>query len=302
MNQRAVATYTPGDVDPNLPVDEQIDEGQGLVLLCFVGDAARRARYGEHHDWPQLPPSANDGNVLMSVRPDPFQALAEFATNAAAIKADLATLLTDGGAAAAPARSAVAAIADIAKNVADNWGFVQNDGSGGGSGAGDGLVPDESYRFLACRSGTRSGADGELLLDFIVLIRAPGTNTWGPGGQIPSLGDIDTDGKVKPLQPQTSGSGTPQDIFYNFQEPVPDRGRRTYVIWYDDLDVSVYQNARASLSIRRNQNLVPGKETADAFVYSTPELNFTNLAVPELTWDPVDPVLEPARRHRRPPR
>lgn len=282
VNQRAVATYTPGDVDPNLPVDEQITKAKAwsyyasLEMQLAAQDTAN-ITIGLNFRRPPMMAMFDVGP------PDPFQALAEFATNAAAIKADLATLLTDGGAAAAPARSAVAAIADIAKNVADNWGFVQNDGSGG-SGAGDGLVPDESYRFRL-QKRTRSGADGESLLDAIVLIRAPGTNTWGPGGQIPSLGYIDTDGKVKPLQPQTSGSGTPQDIFYNFQEPVPDRGRRTYVIWYDDLDVSVYQNARASLSIRRNQNLVPGKETADAFVYSTPELNFTNLAVPELTWD-----------------
>jgi len=281
VNQRAVATYTPGDVDPNLPVAEQITKAK-----AWTYSAAMEMQLAAQ-DTADITIGLNFRRPPMMAMfdgapPDPFEALAEFATNAAAIKTDLATLLTDGGATAPPARSAVAAIADIAKNVAENWGFVRNDG--GGVGPGDGLVPDESYRFRL-QKRTRSGADGELLLDAIVLIRAAGTDTWGPGGQIPSLGYIDPDGKVKPLQPETPGSGTPQDIFYNFTEAVPDRGRRTYVIWYDDLDVSVYQNARASLSIRRNQNLVPGKETADAFVYSTPELNFTNLAVPELTWD-----------------
>ena len=46
-----------------------------------------------------------------------------------------------------------------------------------------------------------------------------------------------------------------------------------------------YQNARASLTVSRNQNLAPGKVTNDQFVYRTPPLTFTNLAVPSLHWD-----------------
>ena len=74
--------------------------------------------------------------------PDPFAALSEFAANAAAITADLQTLVSGSGG-GAPGLSAVLAIADIAGKVAENWGFVSNDGQGGG-GPVDDLVPEDA--------------------------------------------------------------------------------------------------------------------------------------------------------------
>ena len=78
----------------------------------------------------------------------------------------------------------------------------------------------------------------------------------------------------------------PQSLTY----PLPIRTLPTaagwiYVIWYDDLNVISYQNARASLLITRNQDLMPGKRTNEPFVYRRPPLSFTNLAVPNLVWD-----------------
>ncbi|MEO9236822.1 MAG: hypothetical protein ABI418_01895, partial [Jatrophihabitantaceae bacterium] len=149
----------------------------------------------------------------------------------------------------------------------------------------DGLVPAVSYQF-GLQTRTRSGDHGEPLMSALVLIRQPGTDSWGPGQSIPLLGYLDEDGQLQQLIPPVPPVGEPPlTLSYSFAADVADSGRRTYLVWYDDLNVISYQNARASLTITRNQNLAPGKRTNDAFVYQTPELSFTNLAVPSLQWD-----------------
>ena len=89
--------------------------------------------------------------------PDPFPALAEYASNAAAIKADLTTLVSPAGGAdtISPGRSALAALADLATKVADTWGFVPPSPVDPDSDAGE-LVPQESYSWqLQTRSRLR---------------------------------------------------------------------------------------------------------------------------------------------------
>ena len=119
-----------------------------------------------------------------------------------------------------------------------------------------------------------------------MLVREPGTDSWGPDGAIPALGYLDSYGVLHPLQqPEVPVGPPPQSLTYLFTSDVPAGTRLVYVISYDDLNVVTYQNARASLSVSRNQNLVPGTVTNDQFVYRTPPLTFTNLAVPSLLWN-----------------
>ncbi|MCB1493159.1 MAG: hypothetical protein KDJ77_15415, partial [Rhodobiaceae bacterium] len=248
-NQRAAATYKPSDIPPQAPIDDRIAKAKawsysaGFELRLAAQDTAE-ITIGLNF----APPVGTE--LFIGGAPDPFAALAEFAANAAAITADLQTLVSGSGG-GAPGLSAVLAIADIAGKVAENWGFVSNDGQGGG-GPVDDLVPEESYGFRM-QKRTRPGPDGKQLLDAIVLIRTASTASWGPGSRIPSLAYVDEEGVVRPLVPQNPG-GTPQDIFYDFQQDVPDRGKLTYVIGYDGLDSVAYQNARASISILRNQS------------------------------------------------
>ncbi|WP_350334295.1 hypothetical protein [Coralliovum pocilloporae] len=281
-NQRAQATYKPLDIKPSDSLNERIRKAKAWSYYAAMEmqlAAQDTARITIGINFTEAPHAD-----MLAVVKDPFDALAEFSTNAAAIKTDLTTLLTSpgDGSTTTPAKSAVLAMADLATKVSTNWGFVQNGTFSGGNG--DNLVPESSYTFRM-QKRTKSGANGELLLDALVLIREAGTASWGPASHVPSLGYYDAKGVLKPLKRETLGTPTPDYIFYSFQEPVPDEGKRIYVIWYDDLDVTTYQNARASLSILRNQNLVPGKETASAFVYQTPALTFSNLSVPGLRWD-----------------
>jgi len=221
--------------------------------------------------------------------PDPFAALAEYATNAAEIRADL-TSLADPGAAAAggdsPGRSALVALADLATKVAATWGFVPGSPTTDVDDAGDGLTPGTSFSY-GLQTRIRSGDHGEPLMYALVLAREPGTDTWGPGKTIPSLGYLDAAGHLHELtRPVPPVGKVPETLTYTFVDPdVPDTGRRVYVVWFDDLNVISYQNARASLAVTRNQSLAPGKTTDPRFVYQTPRLTFSNLSVPSLQWD-----------------
>ncbi|HST49502.1 LysM peptidoglycan-binding domain-containing protein [Jatrophihabitans sp.] len=283
VNQSALAGYSADQIAGTEPVPARIAKvlawtySAGFELQLAAQDVATITvglNYG-----PAPLRSADSG-------PDPFPALAEYAGNAAAIKADLATLIgpTARPGPETPGRSALAALADLATRVADTWGFVPTtpvnpDGSG------DSLVPRESYSWQL-RTRSRSGDGGEQLLAALVLAREPGTDSWGPDGAIPVLGYLDPSGVLHPLQqPEVPIGPPPQSLTYLFAEGVSAGSRLVYVISYDKLNVVTYQNARAGLSVSRNQNLVPGTVTNDQFVYRTPPLTFTNLAVPSLLWD-----------------
>jgi hypothetical protein len=100
------------------------------------------------------------------------------------------------------------------------------------------------------------------------------------------LGYLDSAGELHPLRkPEVPIGPPPPSLTYLFDEDVAVGSRLVYLIWYDDLDVVEYQNARAGLTISRNLNLTPGSTTNEQFVYRTPPLTFTNLAVPSLLWD-----------------
>ena len=280
VRQGAAATYADGDIDPADPVAAQLRKAKAWtysaafeVALAAQDSLSLTLGFNFH---------SNVALMAFGVITDPFEALAEYATNAAAIKSDLATLIAPNNGAdqdtTTPGQSAMLALADLATDIADNWGFVE-DGPQGGA-LPDDLTLGESYEIIFQRR-TRPGAQGIQLMDAIVLIRGADTSTWGPGTLIPSLGYINAAGNITPLiSPEIPVGSVPQDLFYTFSEDVPASDKRAYVISYDNLDVVEYQNARTTVSISRNQNLVPGKITSTPFVFKTPDVHFTSIAVP----------------------
>ncbi|HEV7599192.1 MAG TPA: hypothetical protein VGO49_02915 [Bradyrhizobium sp.] len=283
VNQRALPTFQSNNIDPSDPVATKITKIEAWSYFAqfemqLAAQDTATIRIGLNYR------EALHSKALLDDAPDPFAALAEYASNAAMIKADLVTLIRPSAGGGPQGQSVVLAMADLATKVAANWGFVGTTPADAED-AGDGLIPAESYGF-ELQTRIKSGAGGEPLLDALVLIRSATTASWGPGGEIPSLGYLDAAGALRPLaKPVIPPGPLPQNLFYQFREDVPDQGKRVYVIWYDNLNVVAYQNARASLSITRNQNLVPGKTTNSRFVYQTPQLTFTNVAVPNLRWD-----------------
>ncbi|HTZ44464.1 MAG TPA: hypothetical protein VMB79_11445, partial [Jatrophihabitans sp.] len=281
VNQSAAATYTAAEIEATGPVGERIAKVQawtyaaGFELQLAAQDTAR-VTVGFNYAAPQA--------RALAATTDPFPVLAEWSSNAAAIKADLATLVGQaGGVTVTPGQSAVAALAELATNLAATWGFVP--ATPVTADPADDLIAAEAYSWQL-QTRMRSGDHGEQLLSALVLVREPGTDTWGPGGEIPALAYVDSAGVTRPLTPPSTPIGTvAQSLTYTFAEDVPAGERLVYVISYAGLNVVTYQNARASLSISRNQNLAPGAVTSEPFVYRTPELTFTNLAVPGLLWD-----------------
>jgi LysM repeat protein len=305
VNQSALASYSADELAATEPVTDRIAKVEawtysaGFELQLAAQDVAT-ITVGFNYR-----PATG---LALSTGPDPFPALAEYASNAAAIKADLATLVAPGSSVTGPSssvtgpadsvtpgqsapadsvtpgQSALAALAELATKVADNWGFVPVTPDLTAD-AGDGLVPTESYSWQL-QTRYRSGDAGVQLLAALVLVRQPGTDSWGPAGTIPQLGYLEPDGVLRPLQqPEVPPGTVPQSLTYLFDKDVAAGSRLVYVVWYDKLNVVDYQNARAGLTVSRNQNLTPGSETNELFVYRTPPLTFTNLAVPSLLWD-----------------
>ncbi|HEU5135465.1 MAG TPA: hypothetical protein VFU13_10020 [Steroidobacteraceae bacterium] len=220
---------------------------------------------------------------------DPFSALAEFSTNAPAIQGDLLNLLLPADVLAADetkrkkAKSAFVATSIIANRIAGLWGPIAPDAQS--ADADDALVPQLQLTFMI-ETRTLPAADGTLLIDSFVLERKNGATVWGPGNVQPQLGYVDDGGALQLLQPQAI-SGEPDQLLYVIPSKavVPAFQQRVFAIAYADLDAVATQNARTSLWITRNERLVPGEETSEAFIYRTPETRFADLAAPALVVD-----------------
>lgn len=221
--------------------------------------------------------------LLLAVEDDPFEALAEYMTNGAAIWADLRNVLLPPAelaadpATLAAAKSAAEALADIAGKVAATWGPIPPDAPR--AGAEDPLVPGMEVT-VTMETRTRPGAGGVPLIDLLLLTRQ-GSGAWGPDGVQPWLGYVDAAGALRLLQPQAV-SGHPDQLAYIPPDDIPAFDRRVFAIVYPGLDAIATQNARTSLWITRNELLVPGEPTSEAFVYRTPATHFAEVMVPAL--------------------
>lgn len=220
---------------------------------------------------------------------DPFRALAEFAVNQEAIEADLANLLLPaeklkpGEEPRKKAQSAVAALAEIAAEIASNWGPISPDPP---------LPPEQSSlrarQELEFTLGIRSRTNekGDPVLDALVLSRHAGA-AWGPEGVLPKLGYVDDAGMLVTIEAE-AGSETTDHLEYlppTSSAPIAAFGRRVFAIVYEGLDALVTQSARMAIRVTRNAALLPGKATEPAFVYRTPETHFSDVAMPALVDD-----------------
>jgi LysM repeat protein len=220
--------------------------------------------------------------------PDPFRALAGFATNQGEIEADLAELLlpaeklTPDSPEGKRAKSAVTALATIAEGLALNWGPIDPDPPP--APGEEPLVPTLELGFtLSSRVST--DAAGKQAIEALVLTRTEAA-AWGPEGHEPRLGYVDKKGALvmlDPLAPDPGAEGTVLE--YEPKEVLPAFGRRVFAIGYRNLDALGTQSARTALAIARNAELLPGVVTDPAFVYRTPEAHFPDVAMPALVRD-----------------
>lgn len=96
------------------------------------------------------------------------------------------------------------------------------------------------------------------------------------------------DGWQTEIQPERMACRFRQspDVYLTSREAVRIQERR---IVLSHLHISDCQSARAGIFLKRNEDLVPGIRTADAFVYQTQEVCFHDCAVPQLLCE--QPVL-----------
>jgi hypothetical protein len=281
VTQLAEPTYSDEEVAAGASLPERLQRTKAWTyrVVVDIEEAAQDVVY--------LDVGFNFGppleSLALEVLDDPFDALAEFVVNYPAIREDLANLLLPPAQLAADqakqdaAASAVGALATIAGDLAAHWGPVRP-GKAAAAGGG-GPVPAKSYGFRL-DSRTRSGPDGTNLMDSLVLTSTEDQATWGPDGVPPALGYLDADGSLVELQRVTDS--TSEKVVYEFTGNVPAFARRSYSLWYADLDAVAIQNARTSAWLTRNEALVPGATTDPSFVYRTPEVHFHDPIAPSI--------------------
>ncbi|MCU9952106.1 LysM peptidoglycan-binding domain-containing protein [Burkholderia sp. BKH01] len=236
--------------------------------------------------------------------PDAFAQLAEFVTVFPEVNADLQTILAGIDATAEPVRDqqkideAAVALQSFIRLVGD---LVQAAGGGDSTGgerdsAGPGLRfapeprlltgdPTLTYAFFVEEGSARVGdTEGAL------VVSLSGAVPDGMGRPV-----VDVNPAIYEAQEwmPTGGTSGPVDrIYYVYKlkagpgpdgayltaangQTIPDRTVRLPA-----LDILQRQDAWSTVRVERNRELVPGKPSADAFVYTTPEVRFANPLFP----------------------
>ncbi|WP_405527290.1 hypothetical protein OG592_06250 [Streptomyces avidinii] len=127
--------------------------------------------------------------------------------------------------------------------------------------------------------------DGATYLAAVEL--TPVTALPGPGGAWPEVAYVDAAGTVVPLVPDAPVGDSRT---YRFDPPLPATGWPQFRLAWPGLHVMAYQNARATLTVRRNTRLVPdGPPTDEQFVFRTAPAVAPDVVTPLNIWDePVD--------------
>jgi hypothetical protein len=126
----------------------------------------------------------------------------------------------------------------------------------------------------------------EPLLAAVALTLATTGARPSPTGAWPAVAwRLPDDDTFVTLTPDPSG---PQDGTLRYLPPDGSRLARvalpTLRIAWEGLPVATVQNGRAQVSVRRNEHLLPGVPTTDAFVMETPVVTATDVATPVVSW------------------
>lgn len=143
-------------------------------------------------------------------------------------------------------------------------------------------ITQQSYSFGA-RLSYRTGTDHVVYFDTLSLTSEQATP--GPTSQWPNVFYHRPDGSQVPLIP---GQAQQRTLIYQFPQESPivaEDWPRITIEWFG-LSVVAYQNARASLAVRRNQKLLgpTQPDTAPDFLYQTPTIEAADMIVPLNIW------------------
>lgn len=134
-------------------------------------------------------------------------------------------------------------------------------------------------RFLVALSYEHPPGGGVRLSELTLKLDArdpvPGPAGW------PAVWVGDADGQFVPLQRRP---GNDRESVYRPAAPVPVTGPRTVRLEWPGLNVAAVGSAAASVSARRNADLVPGTGTNPAFLMSSAAVTAPDIAAPLLNW------------------
>jgi hypothetical protein len=137
-------------------------------------------------------------------------------------------------------------------------------------------------RFVYGLSTTDVGPDGDRYLSTVDVRLGLDDPSPGPGGQWPQVQCRAGDGHLVTLIPGQPGAGgrtytVPGDA------SVPRTAWLALTLRWPDLPVTEFQNARASLHVRRNHRLLDsGPDTREGFVFRTAEVTASTVVSPVL--------------------
>jgi LysM repeat protein len=202
----------------------------------------------------------------------------------------------DAAVPAAVAANAAHTFAGFVAIIAGLWDAHWRPDGGGGQDAARAAAPSgaqgrgpapQSYDFRV-RVGYATDPDGVVLLDTVTLGSADGQPV--PVGTWPLVACRAPGGATVWLEPDSPG-----EFSRVYRVPAADRipagDPPTVTLQWPDLPADRFQNARAELSVRRNQRLLgpEGPATHEDFVYRTPLTQAPAAVAPLLSWaDPID--------------
>jgi hypothetical protein len=188
--------------------------------------------------------------------------------------------------------NAARTFADLASEVATAWdqrwpafGAADDPGRDEAPAGGSGGPTMQSFSFRArITNRTDAGVD---YLDTLSLIAEQ--DSPSPGGTWPNAFCRAPDGQQVAL---VAGRPDGRHLVYQFpaDTPIPAVEWPRITLEWPGLDVAAQQNARASLSVQRNQGLLGnGPDTTAGFIYQTPSIDAPDVVTPLNAWpDPID--------------
>lgn len=204
--------------------------------------------------------------------------LAAYAAVADDLWAQLSELVLPDVSATSRAAKAAATFSEFVTRITPKWDEMWRSTDGTRAAR---TTPNARWRY-ELRSEFKSDAAGAVSLNSMVMTAVdtatPSEASW------PLLSIQGMDGVPIDLGQGQQGQNDKTRIYALPAKASVPSGRLAITLSWRSIDVLVDRNARASIHVERNADLLAGETTAQAFIYRTPTIRASNAVTPTLTW------------------
>lgn len=178
-----------------------------------------------------------------------------------------------------PLTEAVRTLRDLVVALAESWTYDTDWGQAARSGGGT-LLATEEYVYRASYTPELDATSGHWVINDLVLTLESGTEGQvGPADAWPELSVRQDDGSWETASPAGDDPGS---RLYLLQTPVPAEGSIRVGLSFGGLDVLDTSSALSGTRIVRNRQLISAGDSAEAFVFRAPWVDFLSPLVPYL--------------------